>query len=523
MHLPGWLRRTSGWVLYPLLGAAYPVVFLYAQNVHQGISAGEVLAPLVVSVAVSGATLAILWAALRDPGRAALITTLLVALFYTYGLAWDQVGSALAGPWVLVAGWIAIASLGSAMIVRFGRAARRLTVPLNAFAVVLLAVNLLTVGAFFLNIRPAAAGGRSGVTAGQQPTGAVTQRDIYWIMLEEYAPQSVLDSAFGYDNSPFLDALRSRGFYIADRATANYLKTAPSLDSSRNMVYLDAAALAKRAHGADDFGPLYKDLTTPFEVERFLGSQGYRFLYLGMYWAQTASHPDAEINYVYDKLGSEFIDVLERATMLRALEGLGPQAPYDWRRNRWNQTSYELDALDRASQLAGPKFVHAQLALDHEPYVFHADGSFVTDAEDRARTHEAAYVEQLKFTNDTMLAWLDQVLAVPEEQRPIIIMQADEGAWPYGYRRNELDFDWTTASPEDLRTKFGILSAFYVPGMLTPQAAGLYDSITPVNQFRALFNAYFGLDLPLLPDRNFIWPNQRDIYNLIDVTDRMAP
>lgn len=48
------------------------------------------------------------------------------------------------------------------------------------------------------------------------------------------------------------------------------------------------------------------------------------------------------------------------------------------------------------------------------------------------------------------------------------------------------------------------------------------DSITPVNTFRALFHAYFGLDLPLLPDRNYIWPDQGDIYNLVDVTERLA-
>ena len=55
----------------------------------------------------------------------------------------------------------------------------------------------------------------------------------------------------------------------------------------------------------------------------------------------------------------------------------------------------------------------------------------------------------------------------------------------------------------------------------TPAQAGLYPSITPVNQFRVLFGSYFHLDLPLLPDRNYIWPNQKDIYTLIDVSDKV--
>ncbi len=47
--------------------------------------------------------------------------------------------------------------------------------------------------------------------------------------------------------------------------------------------------------------------------------------------------------------------------------------------------------------------------------------------------------------------------------------------------------------------------------------------ITPVNESRVLFDAYFGLDLALLPDRNYIWPNQSDIYTYIGVSDKLAP
>jgi hypothetical protein len=127
----------------------------------------------------------------------------------------------------------------------------------------------------------------------------------------------------------------------------------------------------------------------------------------------------------------------------------------------------------------------------------------------------------MRFANAQVLDWLDSLLAVPPAERPIVIIQADEGPFPPRYARNEGAFDWTTATPEELERKFGILSAFYLPGK-TPQEAGLYDSITPVNQFRAIFHAYFGLDLPLLPDRNWIFTNQLHIYDEIDVTEKVA-
>ena len=138
MHRSTWLRSVSRWVLYPLLGAAYPVVFLYAQNVHQGVTAGEVLGPLGLSVGAALLLLAVLSALIRDAARAGLITTVLVALFFTYGLAWDQYGYLFIGQWVVVTLWLVAALVSGVLIARFGGAARRLTVPLNAFAAVLL-------------------------------------------------------------------------------------------------------------------------------------------------------------------------------------------------------------------------------------------------------------------------------------------------------------------------------------------------------------------------------------------------
>jgi hypothetical protein len=287
------------------------------------------------------------------------------------------------------------------------------------------------------------------------------------------------------------------------------------------MEYLDMQALREEASADDDWGPLYRRLQAPFAIEHYLGSAGYRFLYLGTYWGPTSKHPSAEVSYVYDRLTSEFLDVLARSTLLRAFEGLGPQPPYDWRRNRWNQTRYEWEALNHASTRPGPKFVHAHFALPHEPYVFHADGSFVTEADEAGRPREVNYVDQLEYTNAQVLAWLDSLLDRPIAERPIIIIQADEGPWPLPYLQSERTFDWTRATPEQLEEKFGILSAFYLPGK-TADEAGIYPSITPVNQFRAIFHAYFGLDLPLLSDRNWIFADQAHIYTQTDVTRKVT-
>jgi hypothetical protein len=521
MRFPTPLRRLGALPLYPLLAAAFPVVWLYAQNVQEAIDPSEVLLPMGVSV---GATLALMLAIGAISHRwaaAALTSTLLLVLFFTYGMAWQWLGTMLGRRWILLGVWLLLAIVWLVLIWRFRGLADRLTLPLNVAVGLALAFNLVVIAAFVLNIRPTVAHTGSGVTASGDPVTVTKRPDIYWIIAEEYGSQSVIKDDFGYDNSPFLEALQDRGFYIASHSTANYLKTAPSIDSARNLTYLDIEALRDEAKSDGDWGPIYRALQSPFEVLQFLDNLDYRFIYAGTFWAPLAKHPLAEINYVYDQATSEFLQVLQGATILRAFEDLGPAAPFDWRLDRYNQTLYELRSLSHASTLAGPKFIQTQLALNHEPYVFHPDGSFITADDANSLTHAQQYVEQLKYTNTQLLAWVDQLLDVPADQRPIIVLLADEGPWPNGYREDEVGFDWTTASASDLKQKFGILNAVYLPGK-TAKEVGFYDTISEVNEFRVIFNAYFGLKLPLLPDRNYIWPDQSHIYDLIDVTDKVA-
>jgi hypothetical protein len=42
-----------------------------------------------------------------------------------------------------------------------------------------------------------------------------------------------------------------------------------------------------------------------------------------------------------------------------------------------------------------------------------------------------------------------------------------------------------------------------------------------VNTFRLIFGAYFGADLPLLPDRSFTSAGKYRPYDLTEITDRL--
>ena len=67
--------------------------------------------------------------------------------------------------------------------------------------------------------------------------------------------------------------------------------------------------------------------------------------------------------------------------------------------------------------------------------------------------------------------------------------------------------------------KFGIMNAWYVPG--GTDALRLSQSQTPINTFPILFDRYFGLDYPLLPDRSFASSWGRP-YGSMEITDRLT-
>ena len=68
--------------------------------------------------------------------------------------------------------------------------------------------------------------------------------DVYFIVLDTYTRGDALIRDFGYDNSAFLEELRSMEFYIADCSRSNYEKTQGSLIATLNLNYLPA--LVKR-------------------------------------------------------------------------------------------------------------------------------------------------------------------------------------------------------------------------------------------------------------------------------------
>lgn len=509
--------------LHSILLAAYPALFLYAQNAADQVQIDPLLGPLAASMAGAVALLVTLTLLLRDLLRAGLLTTIAAALFFSYGHVWTLIGPLLGSQLWLLAAWAAVAVIGLVAVWRWGggRWALRASGAITVLATIAVAINVALIGGHLLR---GVAIGSSGVPG---PADAVdlesapqARPDIYYIVPDRYAGLEALAEAYGYDNTPFYEALEERGFYVARESHANYIKTPFSLVSTLNMDYLDHEALQAEAGSGEDRAPIHRRLQGHLTVPVLLRELGYEYVHVANWWEPSRRNVDADRVYRYEG-ESEFSSVFWRTTLLRAFvperEALHQ---WDWRVLR-RHSEVELEALEGPiPDLGGPKFVFAHILLPHDPYVFDTDGSFMDHAQVEEQGHTESYVRQLQYLNGRLLDIVDGILATSPDEPPIIVLQADEGPFPERYRRDEWAFDWTDATDAELEVKFGILNAIHLPGV-DPEQAGLYPEMTQVNTFRVIFNTYFGGDLPMLPDRVYAHTDLWHFFDLFEVTERL--
>ena len=504
--------------LHPILAAAYPVIFLFAINSEEQVTTAPLWLPLALSVGVTTAVLLVLGLLIRDWRRAGLLTTVLVVGFFGYGHAWNAASQVIDNQWLLIIAW------ALAIILALGLAwsARRFTIPLtrglNFVAAVLVGLNAWSVASGMVAIGAVTPPASELTDLELSPPDPADLPDVYYIILDRYAGPTALRETYDFDNEPFLTALEDRGFAVARHAHANYIKTPLSLVSSLNMEMLDTDALLAEAESGRDREPIHRMLSQRLVVPTALKELGYSYIQVANWWTPTQQNVDADRVFRYEGQ-DEFSSVLAQTTLLRAFgdPNAAPDDPWDWPVMRENNL-YALDRLDEIPSLPGPKYVFAHLVTTHPPYVHNADGSF-TGRQQVARLGDTeSYRRQLTYANSRMLTLMDRI--IESDPDAVIMLQADEGPFPERYRELGWEFDWREATQAELEEKFGILFAMRVPGA-DLEAEGFHDAITPVNAFRVIFNARFGTDLPMLPDRVLSHVDLYNFYEMFDITDQL--
>jgi hypothetical protein len=516
--------RSAGWqyharalkrplVLHPLLFAALPILFLYAYNVRQVLIApSDVVLPLLVSVGLTALLWLLLWLVFRSVVKSGLLTTAAVAAFFLFGHIYDLLNNTWSGlrRWQLAGLLLVLLGLATWRVVRTRRALARSTLVLNLMAAALVLMNLVSGIPGYLQNRRAMVRPKPEAVAAEG-----LYPDIYHIILDGHARTDILAKLYGYDNRWFIDSLRRRGFYVADRGRANYSQTYLSLASTLNMTYLDSLVQAVGVK-SQDHRPFVRYLLSN-RAMRELRNRGYRTVTFASGYSGT-EFSEADIHLSPGWTPSEFLFVLLANTALSPglLRDLGLNYWADAHRRR---VDYALQHLPDASRVDGPALVFAHLLSPHPPFVFGPGGEAVRSSNpstlidgDFYHSHKPALVReyvdgyrgQVEYIDRAILRTIDEILR-RSGSPPVIILQGDHGPGSQLSMTNPQQ----TCFPERMSILYGVL-------MPDRDYSMWYDSITPVNTYGLVFNRLFGDTVAPRPDRSYFatWDSPYVFYDV---------
>lgn len=494
----------------PVAVGLAPLVWLWSGN-RAEFEPAVMVAPGVV-VSLAALVLAAAFRALTgDLGAAALLASATLVAVFAFGTELDLISAVLGrepgrGPvLVRVANLVALGLVVVAVTVltRRGRGGGlgRLARAIGLWAVILIVLGVVrpfgAAADLSLGLDNAGPGGLDEGGGGSVPAEATpgarsvpelarddaAHPDVYYVVLDGYARADMLAAHYGFDNGPFLAELEARGFFVADRSSANYPYTYLSLSSSLNERYLTEEIARSDPYRA--YLPLIRSAAVPARFR----DRGYRYAVTRTVWAGTSGSPIAdELVGASSSFANEYEAALVDQSILRGLVPHPSIADYH---------RAAFDALETIAADARPTFALAHIVAPHPPYVLDRNGRVVLDisvlrGQWGGAANERGYLEQVRYVDHRILEVIDAILA-RSTTRPIIILQGDHGSWSTRYEAG-------VPHEEVVRERMSILNAYLVPDGVRDL---LYPSITPVNTFRAIERGLFDEPVELLPDESW--------------------
>jgi hypothetical protein len=145
--------------------------------------------------------------------------------------------------------------------------------------------------------------------------------------------------------------------------------------------------------------------------------------------------------------------------------------------------TYALNTITHISDNGSPKFIYAHIICPHPPYIFDSRGEEKFKLFENNTIDATGYPSNLDFINGRLRTIIDTLLS--NGRKPIIILQGD----------HFMDF-------EGQQHIYQVLNAYYFPDK---NYGTLYDSISPVNSFRVIFDLYFNGNYGRLQDISYYW------------------
>jgi hypothetical protein len=287
--------------------------------------------------------------------------------------------------------------------------------------------------------------------------------DIYYIILDGYAGNSVLKKYYNFNNNEFSNQLKQLNFSICDSAFSNYYYTSLSVAATLNMRYHDSTS---------NTSDMIKDNLT-FKT---LKANNYRIYHMLTGYAVTSTFTNADSTIQIDA-PKEFEKGILKHTILRLDDLFGLFAH--------QRLSSQFKKMHEFTKIKhSPKFCFMHFVAPHPPFIFDREGQIRAKHQFAEHSWEPKelYIDQLIYVNKQINKLVESI--VNANPNAAIIIQSDHGPWI------------TEKSSDDVfEARSKILYAYRLGNN-----AKIPTHTSSVNTFRYLFNHLFNAQLDTLED-----------------------
>jgi len=484
----------------------FPIIFIFSENMHDLVPI-DILIPILIIVPISLIIFFILKLILKNSKKAALIVSIGLVLFFTYGHFYNIIkgftilDEVIGRHRYFIIPFILGIIIPTYFIIKSKIDFQKITKIVNGVSlalVIMIFVNITTFGIAEIE---------SHSTIHYDSTNDLIKLqniyntpDVYYIILDEYGgPDSM--KYLDYDNNQFYEFLKEKKFIIPEKSTGNYPISQFSIASSLNMEYLDDLSNSV-GKNSKSYLPV-KEMLYNNSVMKNFKSLGYDIVIFESPLASAENFVLVDdIICQSQALNSMLLDTITGVSMIGYFV---ERYDEDKRRDKINCVFSEIKTI--ADNKDKPIFAFVHMEIPHPPFIFGPNGETIIPGNpisSETWDEKLAYIDQVKFATKEISKVIEKIL--DENKNSIIILQSDHGS---GF-----DIDWKNPNESMVLQRLSILNAYYAPEISKNQ---FYEDITPINTFRIIFNEYFNGDYKILEDQNY-WNTGSAPYDFEDVT-----
>ncbi len=349
--------------------------------------------------------------------------------------------------------------------------------------------------------------------------------NVYYILLDGYGRTDLLKRLYSFDNSPFISALESIGFYIAKEARSNYPRTYLSLSSTLQMDHMLPEGkfnINQEKTWNPGRKPFYNVIQGDNRLVDFFKYNNYHYAHFeNKLWdgSDCGQKVDTCINGNIEGMGNS-ISINETAANLLILTPfLGIISKFkNFKLNIKASKSGELDmtrsGLEKVNNFidgfnfnsSSSLFLFAHMLTPHPPSRYNSECKYGNIGNEKMLTkwETKSYLQQLKCVNLDIKKLVNNIIE-KDKSDPIIVIQSDHGP----AIQNQMYKEYSKWTRDDFEERYFILNSLLLPEECRNQ---LYLKLSPINNFRIVISCLAGAKLELLQDDSYFaiyrdWPD----------------